>query len=176
MLIEPKFVTYLLEQLRIHIHGIHGIFHWARVMENGMLLAESTGARMDVVEYFALLHDSQRYSEGGDHQHGPRGADFAERIRDPWIKLDDEGFRMLVHAIRHHTAGGCDSDVTVQVCWDSDRLELARAGINPDPRLLCTPKAREAETIRWANQRARGGWVATGVLDRWGVDWQRYAR
>ena len=37
--------------------GIHGAPHWGRVLDNGLRLAETTGARVEVVELFAFFHD-----------------------------------------------------------------------------------------------------------------------
>lgn len=39
--------------------GIHGVIHWARVLENGLRLAEKTGANVEVVKLFSVLHDSK---------------------------------------------------------------------------------------------------------------------
>ncbi|MFM7531655.1 MAG: hypothetical protein ACKO5J_04035, partial [Rubrivivax sp.] len=47
----------------------------------------------------------------------------------------------------HHSSGLTEADVTVQTCWDADRLDLGRVGIRPSPRYLCTPAARQPETI-----------------------------
>ena len=48
----------------------------------------------------------------------------------------------------HHSDGRVDADVTVQTCWDADRLDLGRVGKRPDPRLLCTPAARDRRADR----------------------------
>src|SRR5262245_33584211 len=44
--------------------SIHGPAHWRRVERNGLLLAERTGADMEVVRLFALFHDSRRETDG----------------------------------------------------------------------------------------------------------------
>ena len=41
----------------------HGIEHWFRVLINGRLIAAQTGADVEVIEHFALLHDVKRYDE-----------------------------------------------------------------------------------------------------------------
>ena len=38
-------------------HGVHGVVHWARVFENGVQLAEQTGANVEVVKLFAEHQD-----------------------------------------------------------------------------------------------------------------------
>jgi uncharacterized protein len=170
-MINPAFVNLIINQFPVEITGIHGVLHWARVLENGRLVARYTAARVDVIEYFALLHDSRRFSNSGDRMHGPRAANFASSLRAKWIPLDDDGFALLQHAIRHHAEGGCYNDETVQACWDADRLDLARAYIEPKPHLLCTLPGRETSTISWANERSRSNFIAENVLAEWGVDW-----
>jgi len=76
------------QQFRLEWRGIHGVPHWGRVRWNGLAMARVNGAREDVVELFAFLHDSQRFHDGTD--------------RD----------------------GLLEADITVQTCWDADRLDL----------------------------------------------------
>ena len=61
--------------------GHHGVAHWARVLENGLRLAGETGANVEVVSLFAVLHDSRRVNEWTDPDHGPRAAEFASSLR-----------------------------------------------------------------------------------------------
>jgi uncharacterized protein len=49
----------ILEDYALPLGGDHGVAHWARVLENGLRLAEETGANVEVVQLFALLHDSR---------------------------------------------------------------------------------------------------------------------
>ena len=53
-------------QYRLNPHGLHGLAHWLRVRENGLRLAEATGADIVVVEHFAALHDACRLTDGRD--------------------------------------------------------------------------------------------------------------
>lgn len=41
----------VLEDYVLPLGGDHGVAHWARVPENGLRLAESTGANVDVVSH-----------------------------------------------------------------------------------------------------------------------------
>jgi len=143
-------------QFRLDWNGIHGFPHWTRVLENGLALCGPTGARVDVVTLFALLHDSQRRNDGYDLEHGPLAADYAATLRGTCFDIDDEGFELLSSACRAHSDGLTEADVTVQTCWDADRLDLGRVGIRPHPRYLCTPAAREAARIEWAWRRSVG--------------------
>jgi uncharacterized protein len=52
-------------------------------------------------------------------------------------------------------------------CWDADRLDLGRVGIQPKPELLCTDTAREL--LPWAHERATSDHVPTDVLASWGM-------
>jgi uncharacterized protein len=168
-MISKQLVAAILDQFSLGIHEIHGVAHWARVLENGRKLSADTGARLDVVELFAVLHDSRRFSNGYDPQHGARGADLASQLRGSLFQLDDAGFDLLTQAVRDHTSGQTLANVTVQTCWDSDRLDLARVRIYPRAELLCTPAARAAEMMAWSNQRAEQRLIPQNVMEEWGV-------
>jgi len=144
------------DQFRLEWHGIHGAAHWARVRLNGLTMAKANGAREDVVELFALLHDSQRRNDGYDRHHGARAADYVLELNSWLLDLDRSGLEMLSYACRHHSDGLREADITVQTCWDSDRLDLARVGIWPDPERMCTDAAREPEFLQRAIERSRG--------------------
>jgi uncharacterized protein len=152
------------ENFRLNWHGVHGVSHWARVRFNGLLLAKESGANLRVIEYFAFLHDSCREGEGFDPEHGLRAVDFARSIRSRCIDLNDQEFELLLAAITGHTRGTGHEDATVATCWDADRLDLARVGIDPDPRRLLTRMARRRDVIRKASDRATI-WV-NGYLKR----------
>lgn len=159
-----------LEDYALPLNGDHGVAHWARVLENGRRLSEETGANVEVVSLFAVLHDSRRVSEVSDPEHGPRAAEFAAELRGSVFDLDDHDFRLLRRACAGHTHERNHPDVTIQTCWDADRLDLGRVGIMPDPSRLCTKVARRSETIKWADGRASFGVVPAFVVDEWGVE------
>jgi uncharacterized protein len=149
--------------------GIHGVSHWARVMENGLRLAEQTGADVEIVRLFAVLHDSRRRNENWDPAHGPRAADFAATLRGRLFDLPDIEFELLDQACRGHTHERTHPNVTVQTCWDADRLDLGRVGITPAPDRLCTDIARRREIITWAEMRSTRESVPAFVKDEWGI-------
>jgi len=134
--------------------GIHGAAHWARVRENGLRLAETTGARADVVELFSFLHDARRRNEYVDPGHGARGAALARALRGDAFDLDDAGMALLLEACTTHTDGGLTAEPTLGTCWDADRLDLPRCGIVPDPGRLSTAAARDPALREWARERA----------------------
>ena len=149
--------------------GTHGVSHWARVLENGLRLAHQTGAKIVVVQLFAVFHDARRINEGIDPGHGRRGADYAASQRGVLFDLPGEDFELLYTACTYHTDGLTEGDVTVQTCWDADRLDLGRVGIAPHPRHLCTEAAQDAQLIQWANQRSRQRLVPDIVTAEWTV-------
>ena len=154
--------------------GLHGAVHWARVLENGLRLAESTGANPEVVQLFAIFHDSRRENDGSDPDHGRRGADLAAELHGRLFELPDGEFELLYRACEWHTHGRTDPDVTVQTCWDADRLDLGRVGIVPSPKYLCTPAAKSPKLIDWALSRSVKGYEPDFVTTMWRIaprDW-----
>lgn len=147
----------ILEGYTLPLLGTHGLGHWARVMENGRRIAGPSGADVAVLELFALFHDARRLNEDVDPGHGRRGAELARTLRALLVHVTEHQMGQLCIACELHTEALTHPDVTVRACFDSDRLDLARVGITPDPRLLCTDAARDPEVLAWATRR---GWDA----------------
>jgi len=163
-------VHQILKDYELPWHGTHGVGHWARVLENGLRLAKGTDAKVEIVQLFAIFHDSRRVNECTDHGHGRRGADLAAELRGDLFDLGDDDFELLRFACAHHTDGMTEANITVQVCWDADRLDLGRVGMIPAPKKLCTAAAKTWEVIQWADGRAAFEVVPELVKDEWGVD------
>lgn len=53
----------VLDEYTLPTGGYHGVAHWARVLQNGLRVADVTGADREVVSLFALFHDSRRVNE-----------------------------------------------------------------------------------------------------------------
>lgn len=174
-MITKRLVRAILEQYRLPTSGIHGISHWARVLENGRELAQKTGADIEVVEFFALFHDSCRENEHRDDGHGVRGAELALTMRGEFFDLSDSAFDLLLFACRHHTDGTVEGDITVRTCWDSDRLDLGRVSVAPDPSMLCTQAARGPDMIAWAEARSRCFYTPPLVKEEWGLAYRGVA-
>lgn len=119
-------------------NGPHGIQHWARVHENGMLIADKLGLDHEVLELFAVFHDSQRKSDGHDPHHGTRGAELARKLRGEFFELDEKKFDQLSKACCFHSLEIRSSNPIIQACWDSDRLDLGRLNISVDEDYLST--------------------------------------
>lgn len=160
----------ILDNYALLVNGDHGISHWARVLENGLKLVEETGADARVVSLFAVFHDSRRINDACDPGHGLRGADFAASLRGDLFELDDRAFRLLYRACEGHTDERTHPDVTIQTCWDADRLDLGRVGITPHPSYLSTDVAKRPAMIKWADRRATFRVVPDFVLNVWGID------
>lgn len=155
------------DQFQINWYGNHGISHWLRVHEIGMRLAQKTGANKRVVQLFAIFHDAGRHNEGNDPQHGPRGADLASHFRYRHLNgLNEEEFLLLRVACCLHTHAATHEDVTIQTCFDSDRLDLGRVGTIPDPRYLCTEAAKSPQMIAWALENSQRRRIADKELDQ----------
>jgi uncharacterized protein len=134
-------------------HGTHGVIHWSRVYENGMRLVEQDGVNVKVLQLFSIFHDSRRRNESRDKNHGSRGAQLALTLRE-YCPLSDDEFVLLTTACTFHTSSRTHDDITVQACFDSDRLDLGRVEIMPDAKYLCSPMAKSEEVIRWAYKRS----------------------
>jgi len=168
-MITHVFLKEILSEYALPPNGTHGVSHWGRVLETGRRLAELTGANLEVVELFAVFHDSKRINEGIDKGHGARGAEYARVLRGEFFEIDDVAFDLLSKACAGHTLGLRQADLTIQVCWDSDRLDLGRAGIPPLPHLLCTPAAQEQAMIQWAHDRSLRRFIPDLVETEWGI-------
>ena len=157
-MLDTTILRIVRESFAMDADGIHGEAHWRRVYENGIRLAEVTGADVAVVGLFALLHDSCRLNDGHDPEHGARAAAFCRSIAGSALGLTEPQLGLLETACRGHNGGGLTGDITVLTCWDADRLDLGRAGVKPRPDRLCTEAARDPGILAWAYGRsvARG--------------------
>ena len=154
--ITPELMRVIREQYSCDWWGYHGVRHWARVRANtrlfrltepievgGRTVAFYSGQREKidplVCDLFAVFHDSCRVNEHEDPGHGGRGAVLAKRLKGRYFQASDEQMDLLVFACTHHTDGWRDGPPTVQACWDADRCDLPRVGIDVDQRRLCHP-------------------------------------
>jgi uncharacterized protein len=147
-IISPQLLDAVLTGALHGGQGIHGLEHWQRVQDNGLRLARLYQADQTVVILFALLHDSRRHNDGFDPGHGPRAAELAQQLhRQGLLPIDAEQLKQLAQACRHHTDTTFSDDLTIACCWDADRLDLTRVGIQPNPKYLNTPEAKRLATI-----------------------------
>lgn len=160
----------ILSEYALPLNGYHGVAHWGRVFENGVKLCDTTGGNLKVVTLFAILHDSQRVNESHDPDHGPRAAEYVARIREVHLDLTEQEFRLLQRACEGHTHELTHPDITIQTCWDADRLDLGRVGIVPHRNRLCTEAAKRPEMIDWAYGRGAFGSLPELVRLEWGIE------
>ena len=166
-MITPQLIEAIRNQFRINWDGKHGISHWARVLDIGMKLSTQNGAKTNVVQLFAVFHDAGRHNEHLDPNHGPRGAELAGRLRKEYLPLlTDEEFHLLFLACSLHTKAATHENITVQTCFDADRLDLGRVGKIPQAKFLSTNAAKSEEMIAWAHERSVIGEIPDNVLGR----------
>lgn len=135
--------SYAIKHMMLGENSIHGIDHWDRVAKNGEAL-HVPGADLEVVLCFAYLHDVERQSDAYDVEHGPRAAELIDQIRDSVLSfLDDKQIGLLKDACTFHTTCPRTGNPTIDACFDSDRLDLPRAGIIPDPAQMATKEGAE---------------------------------
>lgn len=166
---------YLTEELMAYIknhyalnwkNSYHGIGHWRRVEYNGLMVAQTNNADKLVVSLFAYTHDSCRQNEMRDQDHGYRAKLFIENELQPkFLHLPPHQLRLLTEACAFHTDGLTGGDVTLQTCWDADRLDLGRVGIKPRAKFLCTPFAKQADVIETAFERSQYPFKSTQLGD-----------
>jgi peptidoglycan hydrolase-like protein with peptidoglycan-binding domain len=113
----------------------HGPKHWRDVAHMGLAqIKAGVPADPDVLVTFAALHDTQRWDEWQDPEHGPRAADLADELREDGFLdyLSDEQFQKLTTALETHNGSPGDPDVTIGAALDADRYTLWRVGQEPD--------------------------------------------
>ena len=105
-----------------------------------------------------FFHDNQRYNDQNDPDHGRRASQLIRDRFSKTLNLTLEEMNLLCAACEGHNDGQTEGDITVQTCWDSDRLDLWRVGIMPRTEYLCTDAAKEANNMAWAIERSQK-WV-----------------
>jgi len=152
--LNQKYLDFLTGRFKLIHNGFHGLEHWLRVLINGRLIAAECGADIEVVEHFALIHDAMRQTEDEDMYHGSRAASNVHALAGNLIDLDRNQLDQLIEACRYHSMGRLSHDITVQACWDADRLDLGRVGTKPNPTYLGTKIARNTAFLEAAQKRS----------------------
>ena len=144
----PDLIELIQKEFKIDYYGDHGIEHWIRVYQNTQKLAKHYQIESEVFELFSLLHDSKRHDEYEDRYHGVRAAGFTQKLlRNGMLELNNEDTERLLYACANHTKSDKTdplyNDLIVQICFDSDRLDIGRVGYEVDPKYLATDYAKE---------------------------------
>lgn len=132
---------------------MHGIGHSKRVSLLAKFLAQGTQADTTVTGLFAFLHDVKRENDEYDLLHGKRAAEYVVQAlyAEGLLHITATQLEQVSYACEHHSDRYAQSDdITIQTCWDADRLDLWRVGIEPNPALLYTHKAKQTQTIQYA--------------------------
>jgi len=116
---------------------------------------ETAGSRVDSHEIRGLCF----LYAGHDPFHGKRAAVFAKTLYGSVIQLPIGDMGLLLEACENHTHGKDSNNVTIQTCWDADRLDLGRVGIRPSPERLCTEAARDPVMLELAYHRSVRGQI-----------------
>lgn len=133
---------------------IHCLDHFQRVEKLGHMIADNNQADKEVISLFAYLHDARRENDLADIGHGRRAALLLdELIAADIISITDKQYDQLKIALSCHELGHAKSDdLTIQTCWDADRLDLWRDGITPNPDLMFTKFGKSEEMINFAKE------------------------
>ena len=138
-----KLWDYVISDPELRKSHIHGPDHWARVERNGLFIGKQVGADLTVIKLFALFHDSKRQNDSIDPSHGKRGAEYSKTLRNELFEISDKQFDCFYNACRLHTRQIHTKDITMGVCWDSDRLDLRRIGFKPSAKFMNTDIAKK---------------------------------
>ena len=152
--ISKKLWKIIKATFKLPLDSDHGLRHWQNVARIGSYLARQTGADPKVVELFAYLHDSKRENDDYDKNHGLRASKFVKTLyTQGLLKITEKQFQQLSFACQYHNQSTLQSDdVTIQTCWDADRLDLWRFGVEPEKELLATDFAKQDQTIEFAKE------------------------
>ena len=96
-----------------------------------------------------------------------RAADLVQRWRGTYFDLPPHEFDLLYLACARQSDGLLEADVTLQTCWDADRLEIGRVGMMIIPSRLCTEAARDPDVMDWADRRARHNVIPPWITSIW---------
>ena len=107
--LDELFRQRVISHFRLGPQSAHFVDHWDRV-------GARCGADLEVVALFALLHDSQRFEEDYDPEHGPRAARFAEHYCGKAFQLQPERLKLLMEACHDHDLGRTHKDPTIGSC------------------------------------------------------------
>lgn len=94
-----------------------------------------------VLTAFAYLHDSCRISNAVDIEHGARASKLVDEIRQTFLKyFTDDEIAQLKSACQLHTITHKTGDLTIDTCFDADRLDLFRCDIMPETSQMATER------------------------------------
>ena len=122
----------------------HGFLHSKYVEAFGLLMAgeyakENIVVDKDVVQWFAYLHDCMAKSGKYDPNHGEKAAIYIDEIRNDYLQdLSEIQIEKLKKACTLHSTTLATGDITIDVCFDADRLDSPKFGRVTDPEKMAT--------------------------------------
>jgi uncharacterized protein len=158
-----KTIQKIINDFKLELYdGYHSIYHWLRVMENGLTIASMNGANKNVIIAFSLFHDSKRINDDIDLDHGFKGAKYLELLQNE-VNLTKDELILTIEACQHHNDRKNHSNIDIGTCWDADRLDLMRVGIYPNKDFMSTTQGKEAGLIVFCNSKAHNN-----IVPDWG--------
>ena len=124
---------------------VHGEKHWRSVAQTGLRIARHVPeACPRLVVAFALCHDARRWDDSWDPEHGQRAAEMVDDIitnrSDLLPLLSAERWALLRDACAGHEKGTITDNLMIGACWDADRFNLWRVGLEPDRAFFSSMK------------------------------------
>ena len=118
------------------------------------------GVNVRSSKLFAVLHDSCRLKQGVDDGHmANEGCSWPLNGRGDGLPRP----RLPTPRARYY-AWLLNGQITIQTCWDADRLDLGRVGTAPNSTAACTaPAATRPDILKW--QMGAG----IQVVPQWGI-------
>jgi uncharacterized protein len=164
--IVPKSVLkQIVDDFYIKQSYIHGTPHWSRVFYYGHYLSELNAEDKEVAAFFSIFHDSKRFNDGEDPEHGLRGAEFFREF-DKIIHMKPEQKEIIYEACKVHNYQKHHDSLEVGLCLDSDRLDLWRVGIIPDNEYLHTLQSKSDYVKRFTLDFTSNNEISTKLSDR----------
>lgn len=164
--IVPKSVLKkIVDDFYIKQSFIHGTPHWSRVFYYGHYLSELNAEDIEVAAFFSIFHDSKRFNDGDDPEHGLRGAEFFREF-DKIIQLKPEQKEIIYEACKVHNYEKQNSSIEVGICLDADRLDLWRVGIIPDNDYLHSLQSKSEFMKKFTLDFTSNHEITTKLSDR----------
>lgn len=130
----PELIREVVAQAPLSDSPIHGEKHWMSVAKTAFLISDLTGyADKASLLGFALFHDSRRFYDQADPDHGLRAGVYAEQHEGLLQVMGHDKRNDIAEACSSHNWPDTSQDTFTGICLDADRINLIRLGrrINP---------------------------------------------
>lgn len=154
----------ILINFRLDFYGVHGFPHWCRIIDNGLYLSKFYDIDMDIIISFVFFHDIERVFDEYDYQHGVRGGKFFMENKS-LLSITDKQAAIIFEASCGHTDIHHSDNLNIVACWDSDRHDLMRVGIQPQSPFLNLKKSKEIDFILDRSNPAK-----SNSIPNWGFE------